>query len=152
MPSQRLRSNNAYPFLLSPSVLWADIGQLRQVLSNLFTNAIHAVQGQGTITVTGRFEKYVDSLVIQDTGYGIPPESRALVFEPLFTSKAKGTGLGSTICKQIIERHGGTITLVENGKNGAVGTAFRLCLPHPQTRTSHLYNESNGISNASIDR
>ncbi len=106
-------------FSPEPFVLRADIGQLRQVLSNLLTNEIQAVQGQGTITVTGRFEKDVDSLVIQDSAYGIPPEARALVFEPLFTSKAKGTGLGSTICKQIIEHHGGTITLVENGKNGA---------------------------------
>ena len=74
------------------------------------------MQGQGTITVTGRFEKDVDSLVIQDSAYGIPPEARALVFEPLFTSKAKGIGIGSMICKQIIEHHGGTITFVENGK------------------------------------
>jgi signal transduction histidine kinase len=62
---------------------------------------------------------------MQDTGPGIPPEAREHIFEPLFSTKAKGTGLGLTICRQIIERHGGSIDLVDR----PCGAAFSIVLP-----------------------
>ncbi|MBW7942009.1 MAG: ATP-binding protein, partial [Candidatus Kuenenia stuttgartiensis] len=63
---------------------------------------------------------------IQDTGPGIMPEDRERIFEPLFSTKTTGIGFGLTICKMIIERHGGTITVEsEKGK----GAAFILQLP-----------------------
>jgi signal transduction histidine kinase len=64
-------------------------------------------------------------ITVQDDGPGIPPETRARMFEPLFSTKAKGTGLGLTICRQIVEKHGGTIDLVESTR----GAAFRLVWP-----------------------
>jgi len=64
-------------------------------------------------------------ITIQDNGPGIPSKTRARIFEPLFSTKAKGTGLGLTICRQIVEKHGGTIDLVDS-THGAV---FRMVLP-----------------------
>jgi signal transduction histidine kinase len=64
-------------------------------------------------------------ITIQDNGPGIPAEERTRIFEPLFSTKAKGTGLGLTICRQIVAKHGGTIDLVDS-THGAV---FRIVLP-----------------------
>ena len=135
---QQTCSPSAIELVLSfspePFVVWADPGQLRQVLRNLFMNALQAMQGQGAITVTGQYEKGFANLVIQDSGCGVPPEYREQIFEPLFTTKATGAGLGLAICKKILERHGGTIELVERGDTG---TAFRLNLALPEdTRLS----------------
>jgi len=103
-----------------------DPAQLQQVLTNLLTNAVQAIAGKGEIVITGRRNGSQDMITIQDNGPGIPSETRTRIFEPLFSTKAKGTGLGLTICRQIVEKHGGTIDLVDS-THGAV---FRIVLPH----------------------
>jgi PAS domain S-box-containing protein len=108
-----------------PFIVHADPAQLQQVLTNLLTNAVQAMAGQGEIVITGCRDGRQDVITVQDDGPGIPLETRARMFEPLFSTKAKGTGLGLTICRQIIEKHGGTIALVES----TPGAAFRLVLP-----------------------
>ncbi len=104
----------------------ADPSQLRQVMSNIMLNAIQVMDGIGDITVTARRNADYDTISVRDSGPGVAAEDRERVFEPLFTTKAKGTGLGLTICRQIIERHGGTIELLEHGGRGA---AFCIRLP-----------------------
>jgi PAS domain S-box-containing protein len=108
-----------------PFLLHADPDQLRQVLFNLMTNAIQAMPEGGRITIEARRETGVDVLTVRDDGPGVPEELRARVFEPLFSTKTKGTGLGLTICRQIVEAHGGAIWVVPADR----GAAIRIRLP-----------------------
>ena len=109
-----------------PFIVKADPAQLQQVLVNLLTNAVQAMNGTGTIDVTAALSEDFDTITIRDHGPGIAEKVRDEIFEPLFTTKAKGTGLGLAICRQLVERHGGTLDLVEMETNGA---AFRIRLP-----------------------
>ncbi|MCK4304637.1 MAG: PhnD/SsuA/transferrin family substrate-binding protein [Candidatus Eisenbacteria sp.] len=109
-----------------PFTVSADLGQLQQVFGNMVNNAVEAMGSAGEILVTARRSADCDTIMLEDRGPGISPEIRESVFEPLFTTNAKGTGLGLTICRQIIERHGGTIDLVDGTQHGA---AFRIRLP-----------------------
>lgn len=96
------------------------------VLVNLITNAIQAMGNKGTITIT-TVEKDDDLILdINDTGMGIPQELISKIFDPLFTTRQIGTGLGLTSCKSIIEQHGGSISVkTEIGK----GSVFTLKIP-----------------------
>jgi len=104
----------------------ADIEQLNQVLINLITNAIQAMPEGGKLII----KTFVrgDNLVIEvsDSGGGIPPDNLNKIFDPLFTTKAKGIGLGLAVCKSIIERHQGQISV--NSQEGK-GTTFSIELP-----------------------
>ncbi|MHB1036251.1 MAG: PAS domain-containing sensor histidine kinase [Pirellulales bacterium] len=115
-----------------PRVVHADEPQLRQVLGNLFTNAIQAMQGAGQITVCAVQDEPFDEITVGDEGPGIPAANRQRVFEPLYTTKAKGTGLGLTVCRQIVEGHGGAIVVDEGDPPGAV---FRIRLPREEVRS-----------------
>jgi signal transduction histidine kinase len=103
-----------------------DPDQVRQVLTNLMANASQALKGRGQIWVEG--EATPDGgarLRVRDDGPGIPAEDRKRVFEALFTTKAKGSGLGLALCRRIMEAHGGTIE-IEDQPGGA---SFLLTLP-----------------------
>lgn len=108
-------------------VVWGDPGQLRQVFENLFTNAGQAMQGKGCLTVLAQREPHEDSIRIHDTGPGVPANMREQIFEPLFTTKAKGTGLGLTICRQLVINHGGSLSCEARNDSGS---EFVLRLPH----------------------
>jgi signal transduction histidine kinase len=108
-----------------PFLCRADAAQLRQVLTNLLTNAVQALAGTGEIVIRGQRDETWDSITVQDNGPGVPPGVRDRLFEPLFSTKTQGTGLGLTICRQILEKHRGTLTLVESTR----GAAFRITLP-----------------------
>jgi len=110
-----------------PFVVQADPQQLRQVLANLFTNSIQALEAPGRILLRGVRENGADRMLVADDGPGIAAEIRDRLFEPLVTTKAKGTGLGLVICRQILERHGGSIELAASPR----GAAFELRLPRP---------------------
>ncbi|MCX6069431.1 MAG: ATP-binding protein, partial [Chloroflexi bacterium] len=109
-----------------PFMVRADPDQLRQVFRNLVTNAAEALSNGGEIVVEAARDADGDSIVLRDTGPGVTQEVRESLFEPLVTTKARGIGLGLTICRQIIEHHGGSIELIDEGKPGA---AFRIRLP-----------------------
>jgi signal transduction histidine kinase len=103
-----------------------------QATMNLLTNAIDAVDavgGAGTITITTGARSGVFELVIADTGSGIPETARARVFDPFFTTKpvGQGTGLGLSITDSIAKRHGGEVTLAPRAGGGTVAT-FRFPL------------------------
>ncbi len=108
-----------------PPVL-ADAGQLQQVFSNLVTNAIQAMTDGGRLSLsTSQSDSFIE-VRVADTGVGIPQENLDNVFEPLFTTKAKGVGLGLALVKTLLERQGGTIEVQSQvGK----GTTFTVKLP-----------------------
>jgi signal transduction histidine kinase len=109
---------------------------LNQVLTNLMTNAMHYTPAGGRIvvrTALGRLEgRDWVTLSVQDTGPGVTPEDRRHLFQRFYRGEAgrrsneSGTGLGLTICKEIVERHGGRITL----KTAVgLGSSFTVWLP-----------------------
>ncbi len=111
-----------------PKVL-ADSDQLSQVFINLVMNAIHAMQpGGGTLRVGLAQDHDMVKLTVADTGHGIPEEALPQIFEPFYTTKefGKGTGLGLTVVKGIIEEHQGSITVESEEGNG---TTFTIFLP-----------------------
>lgn len=115
-----------FQFEPDPFHLWVDPPQFIQVFRNLLHNACQAMKAQGHIRIQATCDSDAAEIVISDTGPGISEEHREQVFEPLFTTKAKGTGLGLTLCREIIERHGGTIVSSDNPAGGAT---FHIRLP-----------------------
>jgi len=88
-----------------------DARKIEGVLSNLINNAIHAIDGHGEIDVTVSNDSKMITIQVKDSGSGIPTENLEKIFEPMFTTKKTGTGLGLVICKSIIEQHGGSISV-----------------------------------------
>lgn len=114
----------------------ADRDKIKQVLLNLMSNAIKYNRINGSVIVTGNYTDTEQSIVIQDTGVGIPDDSIPHLFEKFYRvreheGKAQGTGLGLSICKQIIQGHNGRIEV--KSKMG-VGTSFTVYVPRiPRT-------------------
>jgi two-component system NtrC family sensor kinase len=104
--------------------------QLRQVFLNLLLNAQQAMEKGGRVTIrTSLYEQALQptvSVQISDTGRGISEADLARIFEPFFSTRAKGTGLGLWVTQDIVRHHGGRIEAVsEEGK----GTTFNVILP-----------------------
>ena len=100
-------------------------GELRQLFSNLLSNAIDAAPVKSRIRIRWREVGNFAQVTIADLGAGIPSKLRTQIFEPFFTTKKDvGTGLGLWICKQIAEKHGGTIHFRSNTQVGHSGTVF----------------------------
>lgn len=100
-----------------------DYRKIEAVFSNLMLNAVQAIGNKGEVNVR-IMENSADIVVIvEDTGPGVPKELMNQIFDPLFTTKQLGTGLGLSICKNIVEQHGGNISL----KNDP--TTFMIRLP-----------------------
>lgn len=98
----------------------------RRVLLNLVNNAIEAMPDGGTLTLVGHAQADAVRLELTDTGCGIPPEQIGLLFSPLHTTKAEGTGLGLYLVREIVSAHGGDITVTSAPETG---TTFVLTLP-----------------------
>ncbi len=113
-----------------PAVI-ADCMQMKQVFINLFLNAVEAMPDGGTLKIKTSYEKAASAVKIEisDTGKSIGGDTMDKIFQPFFTTKAKGTGMGLAISKRLIEDHGGTITLGNLPDSGAV---FTIRLPVPQ--------------------
>jgi signal transduction histidine kinase len=112
--------------LLRPVQVEADAQMLQQLLLNLVTNALDAVEGGGEVRigvkVQGRGQERegqaeIVEIAVADNGCGIPPENLPKMFDPFFTTKevGKGTGLGLPICQSIVEQHRGTIEVKSEG-------------------------------------
>jgi len=103
-----------------------DPDQIQQVLVNIITNAVQAMPEGGKLTIVAREKDKFVEVEVADTGCGIPQESVNKIFDPLFTTRAKGIGLGLAVCKSIIDRHEGNITV--KSKVGK-GTTISIKLP-----------------------
>ena len=103
-----------------------DAGQILQVLVNVITNAVQAMPEGGKLTISTRERKNFLELDVTDTGSGISDENKGKIFDPLFTTRAKGIGLGLAVSKAIIDRHGGQI---EAKSAVGKGTTFIIRLP-----------------------
>ncbi len=119
-----------------------DRNKMKQVLVNLFTNACHAMPRGGELTVSTRTKRIDEEtagarfragdlvllIEIADTGVGIPKEQLSKVFDPYFTTKptGKGTGLGLTVTKTIIDLHGGRINIANRNEGGVIATVALL--------------------------
>ena len=100
--------------------------QVKQALVNLIKNAVQAMTQGGTLTLTTVAENDGVWVHVADTGGGIPQEKINRIFQPYFTTKEKGTGLGLMIVQRIVREHGGRIELESNTGEG---TTFRLWFP-----------------------
>jgi signal transduction histidine kinase len=111
-----------------------DSDQIHQVLLNLLLNALQAIDGQGTVTVSLRRDQNFAVIDVADTGRGIALEQLPNIFRPFFTTKGEGTGLGLSLARRIVEDHHGTITV-----DSAVGkgSTFSVKLPLRRPPSPH---------------
>jgi len=108
-------------------MIWCDEIQMQNVLINLISNSIHAIEKeQGKIIINLENEGEFDKITIEDNGSGIPKKSLKTIFEPLYTTKQNGTGLGLISCKNIIEAHKGKIYAQNSSNKGAI---FTILIP-----------------------
>jgi signal transduction histidine kinase len=114
--------------------VWIDREQMKQVFMNLILNAIQAMKNGGSVVLSTRLSAKKDTELIReyvqvevrDSGIGIPPENLEQIFDPFFTSKDEGSGLGLAVSHQIVQEHGGFITVKSTvGK----GTSFFVHVP-----------------------
>jgi signal transduction histidine kinase len=113
------------------SLVEHDTGQIHQVLLNLVLNAIQALDGPGTVSVTIDDRDGMADIEVKDTGPGIPPETLPNIFRPFFTTKGHGTGLGLSLAKRIVEDHGGQL---EVSSRLGQGCTFSVILPFTRLR------------------
>lgn len=132
VPNVRLRLPEAPP----PTTCHCDRSRIQQVLRNILENAIHVSPDGGEIaiqaeSINGPGEPPRIRLRIRDQGPGMNSEQRARIFEPFYTTKTKGTGLGMAIARRIVEAHGGEIAVGDppGGDGGSTGTEIVLTLP-----------------------
>jgi signal transduction histidine kinase len=109
-----------------PEVL-CDPDQIEQVLLNLFLNAADAMPNGGVLVVRARVAEERLSILVEDSGAGVPHALRERVFESFYTTKPAGVGLGLSVCFRIMSDHGGSISIED--REGARGAAVRLTLP-----------------------
>jgi signal transduction histidine kinase len=96
----------------------ADRDQIRQVVLNLLTNAYEAMPSGGRIRIGARVLDDAVEVAVSDTGVGMDEQTRGQVFEPFFSLKVKGTGLGLAVSKRIVEAHCGTLTMTSQQGQG----------------------------------
>ena len=97
----------------------ADSDMLYQAFLNIFINAMQAMPDGGTIRITTQSNNNTIKILFEDEGEGIPENIIGKIWDPFFTTKSKGTGLGLGIVKNIIESHGGTIQISSRAAAGA---------------------------------
>ena len=111
-----------------PADFVTDPGLLRQIVINLLSNALDAVEQGGLVALTAQSQDDHVLITVRDTGTGIAPEDLRRIFEPFYTTKGrgKGTGLGLAICRELAKALGGTITVQSTPGQGS---AFSVRLP-----------------------
>jgi signal transduction histidine kinase len=115
--------------------LQADADRLRQVLLNLAQNAVQAMSGRGALRIfTRRLPGGGAEVQVSDDGPGLSAEARRSLFQPFHTTKPTGTGLGLTVARRIVEKHGGSLAVAEPGDTRR-GACFVLRLPNAPPRS-----------------
>jgi len=107
--------------------------QIQQVLLNLIRNAVESMEGREARELTVAAARHDDHVLVSviDTGNGIPAEIHARLFQPFVTTKPEGMGIGLSVCRTIIEAHGGSLWMEPNP---AGGSAFRFTVPTDSDR------------------
>ena len=118
--SERIRFREVYEGQGFP--LEADKSKIKIAFRNIFINAIEAIRGRGEIEIRLRAEKDTLVLVIRDSGMGMARDMVDKIFDPYFSTKDAGTGLGLPIAKKIVEDHGGSIRVESEVQKGTVIT------------------------------
>ena len=122
-------SNIIFTLTCEPKTLYmkGDENQLSQVLLNLLKNSMQALEGKekGRISIHAQQDEHI-SIDIADNGPGIPPELQEKIFIPFFTTKSEGSGIGLSLCKQIIRLHDGHLTIQESNPGK---TIFHIDMP-----------------------
>jgi len=111
---------------VSLPAIYAVSSQIQQIFFNLILNSLDAMPGGGDLNIRAQALDNGIEMIFQDNGPGIPEEERNNIFEPFFSTKEGGTGLGLTVSYNIVTAHGGTLDLVDGQEPGA---CFRLFLP-----------------------
>ncbi len=106
--------------------VYVDEDQMRQVFNNIFTNSIYSMPEGGKITISTSSDEESAIIEVQDTGIGMPEEVLENMFNPFYTNRQGGTGLGMAVTQKIIQEHEGKI---EVESNVGEGTLFRIILP-----------------------
>jgi len=106
--------------------IFAVSSQIQQIFFNLILNSLDAMPGGGSLSIRAQGRDHGVEFLFEDSGPGIPEEMRNTIFEPFFSTKDGGTGLGLTVSYNIVTAHGGTLDLIEGDGTGA---CFRLFLP-----------------------
>ncbi len=101
-------------------------GQIGQLLLNLLTNAMEAIEGRGLIAVAAWRSAAQIHLRVSDSGRGIPKEQLEKIFDPSFSTKGRGSGMGLAICHSIVRQHGGEIRVTSSEDQGS---SFEVLLP-----------------------
>ncbi|MDP2906051.1 MAG: PAS domain S-box protein [Candidatus Omnitrophota bacterium] len=109
-----------------PSILKIDKEHMGRVLLNLISNAVDAMSGGGNLTINTEINNDLFLIKVQDSGKGIPEKDIIRIFDPFFSTKPQGVGLGLTTCYGIIVSHGGTIEVESKWRKG---TTFIVSLP-----------------------
>ncbi|MFQ5712374.1 MAG: PAS domain S-box protein, partial [Candidatus Geothermarchaeales archaeon] len=102
--------------------LMVDPALMRRVFTNLVTNALQAMPDGGRLTITALKAGDDAFISVRDTGVGIPEENLDRIFQPLFTTKSRGTGFGLSVCRRLVEAHGGSITVESRVGRGSTFT------------------------------
>lgn len=113
--------------------LEVDRNQLKQAFYNVIKNSFQAMKSGGILRIKTDMDDQYVSVAFTDTGGGISPENMGKIFEPYFTTKAKGSGLGLLIVRRIVRAHGGEIDIVNHEGKGLTLT-IRLPLKHRRVR------------------
>jgi signal transduction histidine kinase len=113
-----------------------DTEQIKQVLLNLMLNSVQAMPKGGNITISSRLQNDAVLVSVRDTGPGIPASDTEFIYDPFFTTKETGTGLGLPTAYQIVEQHGGELKLEKTDSPGACFT-FTLPVQGRVQRTAH---------------
>ena len=99
---------------------------MQRILTNLIINAMQAMPNGGNLTISAHHQANKASIIVEDTGVGIPEDVKPKLFTPMMTTKSKGQGLGLAVVKRLVEALNGTISFEsEVGK----GTKFKIELP-----------------------
>ena len=110
----------------APDVEWRfDARRMARALDNLILNSLQHTPPAGWVKVTIDAHGSVCHMIVEDSGPGIPPEQRETIFEPLYTTRSEGVGLGLGIAREIVEAHGGTLRCVDS----PVCARFEIELP-----------------------
>jgi PAS domain S-box-containing protein len=119
-----------------------DAGLIKPALLNVIKNAAAAMSAGGKLTITTEEAEEEIRIIIADTGIGIPEENLSKIFEPYFSTKENGTGLGLTVLFKVVKEHRGEITV--KSREGE-GTVFTIALPKPQIERKLITYEAKEV-------